>query len=38
MDSYNYLNLLSPHEGAVWQRLDLDNNNVVGSSTEVRME
>ena len=35
MDSFNYFNLLPPHEGAVWQQLDLDDNNVPGEGTEV---
>ena len=37
MDSFNYLNLLPPHGGAVWQRLDLDDNNYDGEGTEVSM-
>ena len=37
MDSFNYLNLLHPHDDAVWQQLDLDNNNVAGGGTEVSM-
>ena len=37
MDSFNYLNLLPPHGGAVWQQLDLDTNNVDGAGTEVSM-
>ena len=35
MDSFNYLNLLPPLLGSVWQHLDLDDNNAIGSSTEV---
>ena len=35
MDSFNYLNLLPPHDGAVWQQLNLDDNNVDGGGTEV---
>ena len=30
MDSYDYLNLLPPHAGAVWQRVDNDDNNLSG--------
>ena len=37
MDSFNYLNLLPPHSQAVWQHLDLDNNNEFGAGTEVSM-
>ena len=37
MDSFNYLNLLPPHGGAVWMQLDLDDNNVGGEGTEVSM-
>ena len=37
MDSFNYLNLLPPHGGAVWQQLDLDDNNEIGEGTEVSM-
>ena len=37
MDSFNYINLLPPLGGAVWQRLDLDNNNAFGVGTEVSM-
>ena len=37
MDSFNYLNLLPPHGGAVWQQLDLDDNNTAGAGTEVRL-
>ena len=35
MDSYNYANLLPPHEGAVWQQMDNDENSVPGRGTEV---
>ena len=35
MDSYNYVNLLPPHDGAVWQAVDRDENNVPGRQTEV---
>ena len=35
MDSFNYINLLPPHAGAVWQRVDNDNNNDAGRGTEV---
>ena len=35
MDSFNYFNLLPPHGQAVWQQLDLDDNNVAGGGTEV---
>ena len=37
MDSFNYLSLLPPHGGAVWQQLDLDDNNEDGRGTEVSM-
>ena len=37
MDSFYYLNLLPPHGGAVWQQLNLDDNNVDGAGTEVSM-
>lgn len=36
MDSYNYVNLLPPHGGAVWQQVDNDENNEGGRGTEVR--
>ena len=37
MDSYNYLFLLGNEgSGAVWQRVDLDTNNMEGRGTEVR--
>ncbi len=35
MDSYSYRNLLPPHDRAVWQQVDLDNNNAAGSGTSV---
>lgn len=36
MDSYDYLNLLPPNEQrAVWQQLDLDDNNALGRGTQV---
>ncbi len=35
MDSYRYRNLLPPHNRAVWQQVDLDNNNAAGSGTSV---
>ena len=35
MDSFNYINLLPPQDGAVWQQVDNDGNNVVGAGTEV---
>ncbi len=35
MDSYRYRNLLPPHDRAVWQQVDLDNNNAAGSGTSV---
>ena len=35
MDSYNYVNLLPPHDGAVWRAVDQDDNNVPGRGTEV---
>ena len=35
MDSRHYQNLLPPHADAVWQRVDNDNNNPPGTSTEV---
>ncbi len=35
MDSYSYRNLLPPHDLAVWQEVDLDNNNAAGSGTSV---
>ena len=37
MDSFNYFNLLPPHEGAVWQQLDLDDSNAPGEGTEVSL-
>ena len=39
MDSYDYINLLPTSEdSAVWQQLDLDDNNVPGRRTEVRFK
>jgi len=35
MDSRHYQNLLPPHEDAVWQDVDNDNNNRVGTTTDV---
>ena len=35
MDSFNYINLLPPHGGAVWQFVDNDTNNEVARGTEV---
>ena len=35
MDSRHYQNLLPPHEDAVWQEVDNDNNNPSGTSTDV---
>ena len=35
MDSFNYLNLLPPHDTPAWQRLNLDDNNEAGEGTEV---
>ena len=35
MDSFNYINLLPPHSGAVWQFVDNDTNNQAGRGTEV---
>ena len=35
LDSFNYFNLLPPQDGPVWQEVDLDENNVVGSRTSV---
>ena len=36
MDSYNYITLLGDEgTGAVWQQVDLDNNNMAGRGTEV---
>ena len=36
MDSWNYLNLLPPRTGAVWDQVDNDMNNPVGITTNVR--
>ena len=35
MDSRHYQNLLPPHTDAVWQEVDNDNNNPVGTITDV---
>ena len=35
MDSWNYLNLLSPRTGAVWDQVDNDINNSEGITTNV---
>ena len=35
MDSYNYIDLLPPHEWAVWMQVDNDDNNVGGAGTTV---
>lgn len=35
LDSFNYLNLLPPHDGAVWQQVDNDMNNIPGRGTAV---
>ena len=35
MDSYNYIDLLPPHEFAVWMQVDNDDNNVGGVATMV---
>ena len=37
MDSWNYLNLLPPRTGAVWDQVDNDVNNQVGLTTNVRL-
>ena len=37
LDSYNYINLLPPHEAAVWQQVDNDMNNEAGAGTEVSL-
>ena len=37
LDSYNYVNLLPPQDGAVWQAVDNDNNNEAGRGTEVKV-
>ena len=36
LDSYNYVNLLPPQDGAVWQAVDNDLNNEAGRGTEVK--
>ena len=40
MDSYDYITLLpsTSEESAVWQQVDLDDNNVPGRRTEVRFK
>ena len=35
MDSWNYENLLPPHNRAVWDQVDKDNSNVDGVTTNV---
>ena len=35
MDSYNYIDLLPPHEFAVWMQVDNDNSNERGTGTMV---
>ena len=35
LDSYNYVNLLPPHDNAVWQAVDNDVNNEAGRLTKV---
>ena len=35
LDSFNYINLLPPQDGAVWQQVDNDDNNVIGAGTQV---
>ena len=35
MDSYNYVDLLPPHERAVWMQVDNDDNNAGGAGTTV---
>ena len=35
MDSWNYLSLLPPRTGAVWDQVDNDMNNPVGTTTNV---
>ena len=35
MDSRHYQNLLPPHPNPVWQRVDNDNNNPTGTTTDV---
>ena len=37
MDSWNYHNLLPVRTGAVWDQVDNDRNNPVGSITNVRL-
>ena len=35
MNSYNYIDLLPPHEHAVWMQVDNDDNNAGGTGTRV---
>ena len=35
MDSWNYQNLLPPRTGAVWDQVDIDENNPSGMITNV---
>ena len=35
MDSYNYIDLLPPHEFSVWMQVDNDDNNAGGGGTTV---
>ena len=37
MDSWNYQNLLPSRTGAVWDHVDNDNNNPVGTTTNVSL-
>ena len=37
MDSFNYINLLPPHNAPVWQFVDNDTNNQAGRGTEVNL-
>ena len=37
MDSWNYQNLLPQRTGAVWDKVDNDTNNPVGTTTNVSM-
>ena len=38
MDSYNYINLLPPHDNSVWQQVDNDDNNIAGRGTSVSLQ
>ena len=38
MDSWNYLNLLPPRTGAVWDQVDNDTNNPVQITTNVSVK